>query len=816
MKKKILIILIILTLLISFAIVYLNKVVLPIKIKTLIIKGIADATGKKVSLGELKFNLFKGLVLTDLKVYDDTQVLVSLKEGSCVFFILPLFKKQIVIPNLRLKSAVLFLERKSDNTLNILEPFTKGPIAGAKNNFGLFIYKISLTDTQVNFQDDTLSPAFSKQINKLNAVLALSLPTKVKFNLKFEIPSDSPIKVDSAGEYNITQDYLASKIRIRDLAPQDFMAYYQNLAISFGAGKMDALLNLSLKEKILSIDVEVQSKDLTLAKDKILAKLNTLAKAKLVYNLKNKQVNYSGNSTINNLDISGLEVIDTVSQIKGDLNFDNTGLSGEQLSANVLGIPFETKINLQNFANPLINIYATSQIDLHSAVGLLENKFKFSLPADIQGQGRLSLSLESRLPPTLPLQINGSLDVLGATAKLNQLNSTLENISGKITFSANRLNWDKLNFRYLDTDYTASGALTNFQAPAVQLSLSSQDLSLESLFAVRDSLINFSKCQGRYLNSDFSFTGDVDTRDSKNINTDIAAKININLKDLSRMLVKFKDGIIQINPTGRLHIDGTLAGNINDIKSCSIEAKLSSDSTSIYGLKATDLLINYNQQDRIADMALLHLSLYDGTIDAMGKMNLASENLPYWMSADIQGVKIEKLKMDTPAKDKDIAGTIQAQAKINGFSGDLSKLSGAGKITVSEGNLWQLNLFKGIGALLFTDDFTNVVFSEGYCDFSIHDKYVFTDNLKLKSSLCDMAGAVKIGFDSSIDASLNVEVSQDAQPTGSIKDFTTAILGQAKKFGVIRITGTLKDPKYKFKTAVVDIIKGIKDTFFKE
>jgi hypothetical protein len=79
-----------------------------------------------------------------------------------------------------------------------------------------------------------------------------------------------------------------------------------------------------------------------------------------------------------------------------------------------------------------------------------------------------------------------------------------------------------------------------------------------------------------------------------------------------------------------------------------------------------------------------------------------------------------------------------------------------------------------------------------------------------------MAGAVKIGFDSSIDASLNVEVSQDAQPTGSIKDFTTAILGEAKKFGVIRITGTLKDPKYKFKTAVVDIIKGIKDTFFKE
>jgi hypothetical protein len=69
-------------------------------------------------------------------------------------------------------------------------------------------------------------------------------------------------------------------------------------------------------------------------------------------------------------------------------------------------------------------------------------------------------------------------------------------------------------------------------------------------------------------------------------------------------------------------------------------------------------------------------------------------------------------------------------------------------------------------------------------------------------------------FDSSIDAQLNVEVLDENVPlTGTFKDITTAIVGKAGRFGVIKISGTLKEPKYKFKTAVAvtDIIKGLKD-----
>jgi hypothetical protein len=185
------------------------------------------------------------------------------------------------------------------------------------------------------------------------------------------------------------------------------------------------------------------------------------------------------------------------------------------------------------------------------------------------------------------------------------------------------------------------------------------------------------------------------------------------------------------------------------------------------------------------------------------------------VNARANNIKIEKLKMDTAAKDKDIAGSLSAQLKLNGFWAEPEKLSGSGRLLVANGKLWQLNLFQGLGALLFVRDFASITFSEGACDFLVQDKNVFTENLSLKSNIADLSGQVRVGFDSSIDASLNVHVEDENVPlSGTFKDVATAIIGQAGKFGVIRITGTLKDPKYKFQPAVVDIIKSLKDSIF--
>jgi len=97
--KKISIILLFLLILISGGIIYLNKVVLPVKIKALIIEAVEKQTGKRASLESVRFNLFKGLVLSGLNLYDGQKKLIGTKEASCSFLILPILKEKKIYQN---------------------------------------------------------------------------------------------------------------------------------------------------------------------------------------------------------------------------------------------------------------------------------------------------------------------------------------------------------------------------------------------------------------------------------------------------------------------------------------------------------------------------------------------------------------------------------------------------------------------------------------------------------------------------------------------------------------------------------------------
>ncbi|MFA4842718.1 MAG: hypothetical protein WC658_02670, partial [Candidatus Omnitrophota bacterium] len=203
MLKRIALIFIILTLLLASLSVYLNKVFLPKKIKNIIITGIEQETQKKVSLEALKFSIFKGLVLEKIKIYDDTSTVVSAEEASCIFLIWPIFKKQLIIPTIRIKSAHIFVERRSDNTFNIARLFKPKTVTPAKGRFNILVQKIRISKSRMNFQDNTIAPSFSKSLQDIEAVIYLSLPASVKFSLKAQIPSAKPIEIIAQGQYNI-------------------------------------------------------------------------------------------------------------------------------------------------------------------------------------------------------------------------------------------------------------------------------------------------------------------------------------------------------------------------------------------------------------------------------------------------------------------------------------------------------------------------------------------------------------------------------------------------------------------------------------
>lgn len=812
MKKRILAIILILIIFTAAGIAYLNKAVLPTKVKSLIVKTLQDSTHKKVSLDSLTFSLFRGLVFKNLIIYDADKAVLSIREGSCRFLILPIFKRNIIIPKLRLDSPVIFVERKKDGTFNVRDLLPKQEKSAQNQKFVFRVYNIEIADGNINFQDDTFDVPFTKVMEHLDLSIRLSLPASINFSFDSEIRASPNINLGLKGVFKIPERNLSAKALIRNFCPKEFAVYYQDLGFSLPEGLADIEADLRFADGNFSVDSVIHSKALVISKEPVLARLSSDLRLDIKYNLKDRLLEYSGKAKIFDSTLSGLHFVGDINNINAEASFNNAGIASDNLSCRIWGQPVEARLGLNDFKNPLLNIRLKSDLSLASLQGILKDKFDLSLPAKIEGEASLSLDIKTNIPAKEDFEISGSLDILKAAVRLDKIDNPIQEISGRLEFSRSQLRWLDLSFKYLENSYKTKGVLTDFQKPGIQLEVFSQDLSLESVFALNGKLIKLSKLSGRYLNSEFNLSGDVNTADPSVLEADINGSLNINLEDIKGPLKKFQSQLVRIKPAGIIEAQFQADGNIKDIKSCDIQARISGPAVSAYGLKAQDLILEVNQKNGIIDIPLLRLSLYEGMAQAKAGLNLNSPNLAYWVEADIEGVKLEKLKLDTAVKDKDIAGSINGQIKLNGFSAEPAKLSGAGKIFISEGKLWQLNLFKGLGALLFAKDFSSIIFSEGRCDFQIQDVSVFTDNLVLKSQITNLSGPVKIGFDRSISASLSVQVLDQFVPlSGTFKDITTAIIGQAGRFGVIKISGTLDSVKYSFQPAVVDIIKGLKD-----
>ncbi|MDP2913724.1 MAG: DUF748 domain-containing protein [Candidatus Omnitrophota bacterium] len=810
MKKKIFIIFIILVVTISGIITYLNLKILPTKIKALIVGGLEEATQKKVILGSVSLNIFKGLVLRDLIIYDGNVAIFNAKETSCVFLILPVFKKEIIIPYVTIRSPELFVERLPDGSVNIMDLFRK-PLLLRKRGFKIFVYKIEVRDARVNFHDNTLDPPFVKEIKKLDLKLALSLPNKVKFDLDAEASSDHPIRLSLSGEYDMLRKELTAAANIKDLPPKDFERYYNNAAFPLPQGSLDAGLSLRYKDNVLGLDLDAKSARLLFAKDGFSASLDSAIKSNFKYDFTDRALKYNGGLHVNDLKLSGVPGVGNIENVKGDIIFSDSGLSSDNISASAFGVPVRAGIKITDFNELPLDIDLSSDLGLAALQKILKDNFAVHLPAEVRGEGRIHITMRYKIPEARVVYVNGSLDVLGAAADIGRNKANFNNINGKVEFTPNQVKWSGLTFKHIDKEYGTSGTLTNFEAPGVQMELYSEGLSLNTVFAVNGGLLTFSKFAGRYHDSEFSMSGDMDISDSAELKGDIKGVLDVELADLKEPLKKFEERLEKLKPSGRLRADFSLAGNVRDIKSCAIEARLSAERLSVRDFKFSDFAMSYVQKNGVADVISMRLSLYGGEITAAGRIDLVSADMPYSASADIQGLRLERLKTDTAFRDNDISGSLRAKAEISGPSNDISRLEGAGRINITDGKLWQLNLFKGLGILLFSRDFSNIVFSEGSCDFLIKDKSISTDNIMFKSGLIYMYGAIKLGFDKSINAALKAQIEEEAVESGAaVRNVTAAI----EKYSFIEITGTLKEPKYRIAPDVADILEDLKNMFF--
>jgi len=808
MKKRIIIISTVLFLALMVGLACVNQLVLSPKVKGLIVNALEDATGKKVILGSVHFNILRGIVLKDLIVYEGNRAIINVKTSSCVFLIHPLLNKEIVIPSMRFDSPELYIERRPDGSINIMELFLRQNMAPARRK--LIVRRIVVGNADIVLHDNLIDKPFSKEIKGLTLNAYLALPAKVKFDCDFSLPGNPAQHINITGEYLIREKEFKSDIGITDFEPKEIGAYFDKYNFSLPGGKVDAKIGVSSKQGIINIVVDGLTKRLLFAKGGVTALVDSDIEASAEYRPGEKALSYSGSINVSDMELNGVEAVKRIDKIKGDFVFDNTGLSCDNLYARTLGLALEGRLFLADFANPILNVEANTGVGLRELGNILKDPFKMKLPADIEGEGKLFLTIQYNPFQLGVCQAAGYLDTKGARFAFDNARPALEDVSGRFEFTPNQLSWAGLTFRYRDAKYETYGTVTNFDSPGVRMSLASDDLNLDAIFNAGERRLIFSKLEGRYLNSRFSAQGESDTAgDAKGL-VDISGTADVDLADLKKIFKRSKDKLDKARLSGTMHARFGIKGDMSDVRRYSVDARLTTDSISVYGLKLSAVSLDYKQERGIADILSLRAVLYGGTLDGALRLDLTSGEMPYTATADLAGLKLEQLKNDTGFKDKDIAGLAKMKVKLKGFSDDLARLTGSGRIDITNGKLWQLNLFKGLGVLLFTSDFSNIIFTEGGCDFMIKDKAVSADNFELSSHLLDLYGKVKLDFQNSIDALLKAEFTEEAIEERAVKGVTTAI----GRYSLIDIKGTLKDPKYNIKADVPSIVEDMAEAMF--
>lgn len=819
MKKTLLVLLGLLSFFTASYLVYLNEVVLPEKIKSALVTGLEKSTGKRVAITSAKIDLIRGLVIKGLIISDDGASIIASEDVSCRFLIMPVFKNQIVVTSIKFESPQILVKRQPDNTINIVELLFKGPILLMDGKFTLTISKIIVSHGRVNFIDQTFEEPFLKDFANVNATLRLSLPDKVIFTADFEIPSEVTALVRSSGEYACIAKELSAHIEAKDLYPKEFTKYCDPEKFIIPDGRIDASVSFIIADNKFDADAQISGMDLKFSDGPpvdqtaaIEARLSCAVKAKIKYDITSKELIYTGSAAVNNLELYNLDIVDKIYDIRGNASFSDKTFSLEDITATVLGLPVKANARIEDLQKPSLKIDAVSEVKLEVLRDILKSKFKIEIPLEMKGNGILKLNLLYKGLTDIQPAVDGSLETEHAIFKSEYSGLPAEDVCGRFDFTQNQLSFKGLKLRYNKIDYLLSGTVTNFQKPGVQLDVDSPHLSFKSLGSLNDKTIILSSVAGRFNDYIFSMQGNLDISEPKDPKADISGSLAFELSEQKEPYKSLKEKLKDLKLSGSVKFNFSLNGKLKDISKSMIEGNINSQKLSVNNYKFINFDSHFTYRSGISNIEYIRAKFYGGTLEGNGLIDFASKDNPYQLNAQIKGVKIEDIKHETPLKDKDVSGIINTKFGVKGFFSDQSRFSAWGKAGISKGRLWQVNLFRGIGTLLFRSDFNSVLFEEGSCSFFIKDKSFFTNDLVMKSSLLELYGAIKISFDKTLNASLKAAFTDEGIDAAR----TSGIAGAIERYAVIEVKGTLDEPTYKLRPDLSNIANDFAEGFLSQ
>ncbi|MDD5254611.1 MAG: AsmA-like C-terminal region-containing protein [Candidatus Omnitrophica bacterium] len=823
--KRKLIVAIVLALIFSFVgcIIYLNNVYLPVRLKSELTRGLGQYLGCRVEIEKIKFNPVRGIIIENIVVSGEaegkTETFFTVRQAYFNILYLPLIThRQIIIPVLHIDSPHLILRYGTDKKLNIsrlIKPAGAGAGAEKRQPLNLMVYKINAFGGRCNFQDENLTPAFIKAAQEINIGVSLELPAKASFLTQAKIASGDGkfARVSLQGAYNLLSKRLDCTVTVIEAALKDFLPYLNSLPVRVEAGTLeDASLRLQADEKELKVKGSAEFKGLEVKKDALAIKGDAAISPEYAYSFAERSFSYQGTVRLSGCQAAGIPGYpDKVEGIAGEIAFTKDGLETKGITFETLGTPVALSGTLEGFANPRLQLKASS-ISLNLAK--ISDAFLAGKPVKLSGTAKADARIEGEAHK-LPAGIQASLELSRVKAEVSGLAKPLEEITGPLELTAQSAAWKGLSFNYQGIAYASSGTVSNFQEPEIALALSSKDLNLTSALKIKDRIVKIGDFSGSYARSEFKAKGSVDLHGPRGTSAQISVDSKIRMSDLFPFIPAQTAQFLEKNKIdGTLKIKGTAGGNPSDYKNASLDLDVGSEDFTAQKLKLEGLSFELTQKNGLLDISHFAARAYSGGIFLAFTADLRPENPAYVLKFDAKGIDLARLIQDTDAKNKDIAGLLDLRFQLQGNTKSSASIKGIGGFSVKEGKLWQLNLFKGLGELLLLPQYRNIVFNQARGDLLIEEDHVWSDELEFTSKELRVKAHGKTGFNGSLDYTAYLEANKALiVESADIRKFTAAVFGELSSALSIKIGGTIQKPTYHVLPFPTDLIKQLKNFF---
>ena len=488
--------------------------------------------------------------------------------------------------------------------------------------------------------------------------------------------------------------------------------------------------------------------------------------------------------------------------INGEVNYMKDKMSWRNLTITFFERAYTLDGELQNFSRP--NLGATIHSEGLSVktqaiailggikINILKGQFldsvfdlsgKVRLPKGGQpsfiAAGKLDLQLDNLSKITPPL-----------TEKLKEFNpSGMINLVGSV--AGPTADWQSWQFNLEAKSPTMS--ISNLQLRDIALTYG-QNLKIKSL-------------KGQYLDSSFDVTGEIQLPKNASMALGLTGTINLELSNLLKINPDIENKLKNLNPAGRLNIAGSVNGPVKDWMNLNINAKAQGPLVSLSGYKLNDISVVYNQNNRVLQQFDVAAAIYDGEFQIKSSAKF-TEGLPFILTAALENTNLAKLKKDTAFKDKDVSGYFSSAVEMQGNIQDLDTITGQGSVAIKDGNIWQLNLLQGLGVLLFIPEFSRISFVGAQGNFITQNQKVSTENFQMDSEEVTVLGKGWVDFSGKLDFDITAHFSDKTiEESSSIKRALTTILSQTNDFMTIKLSGTLKEPKYSVVPLPIDLLK---------